>query len=241
MHAVSGAAAGGGAGGTGGRPDERAPHLAVLRQRAGDEGVLVSIVANVNLTTREGAIAYIHPVINLHATPAPEQSDVVIRTTRSDEASLDEFPVAVKLSSELAPDDDLIGLVDAVLPVSAEASTVELVIAGQVADSFRVGGPPPAVRVVQPVALEDQALRVAVDLERELEETHTYAVQVSADRGQTWQTVGVGLRQPLFTLDRSQFADGQELQIRVITTSGLASCTTTGEPFRVGDPKARSR
>jgi hypothetical protein len=135
MHAVRGATEGGG---SGGRSDERSPHLFAVRQRVGDDGVLASVVANVNLTTREGTIAYIHPVANLAATPAPEKSDVVIVARREDGESLDQFPVAVKLDSELGPEEDRKGLIDAILPINAEARRVELIIAGQLADAFRV-------------------------------------------------------------------------------------------------------
>ena len=66
----------------------------------------------------------------------------------------------------------------------------------------------------------------------------TYAVQVTTDRGKTWQTVGVGLRQQPFVLDRGQLQEGQEVQLRVITTNGLSATVVTSEPYRISDPKA---
>jgi hypothetical protein len=153
--------------------------------------------------------------------------------------STHEFPVRVRLDSELSPDDDQTGLVDAVLPVTADARALELVIDGHVADTFRVIGAPPDVRAVQPVSLEGRELRVAVQFDRRMEETHTYAVQLSADHGPTWQTIGVGLREQLFTIDCSGFREGQEVQVRVITTNGLTTSMVTADPFLISDPRTR--
>ena len=226
-------------GGSGGRPDERFPHLVAVRHDAATEGVLVSVIATVNLTARQGRIEYVHPVTNHRPSAAPQQRDVTIRSLGETGASLDEHPVEVKLSSELEPGEDRTGLVDAVLPVNGTARALELVIGGQVVDTYRVGGPPPAATAIQPVALEGSQLRVAVHFEREMEDAHTYAVQLSTDQGRTWQTIAVGLKEQPFSLDRSHLPDGHEVRVRVITTNGLSSCTVTGDPFRIGDPGAQ--
>jgi hypothetical protein len=194
------------------------------------------VVASVNLTTRNGTISFVHPVMNLPASPIDREGQVVIRTKGQDGTPLGDFPVPVKLDSELSPEDDRMGLVDAVLSVSAETRIIELVIDGQIADTFEVGGPPPVPRAVQPVALDGRELRMAVQFDRELQGKQTYAVQVSTDHGDSWQTIGVGLKEPVFILDRSQLSVGQEVEVRVITTNGLASCTVTGQPFRIANP-----
>ena len=59
----------------------------------------------------------------------------------------------------------------------------------------------------------------------------SFAVQVSTDHGRTWQTVGVGLKEPSLTLDRSQFTPGQEIYVRVIATNGFTSSVVTSEVF----------
>jgi hypothetical protein len=219
--------------GPAGRPDARFPYLSPVRQQVGAPGVLASVISNVNLTTGHGTIAFVHPVSRLQASGIRPESDVVIRTRRTDGTALGEFPVQVKLNSELSPGDDQRGLVDAVLPVRAETQAIDLVIKGQVADSFRIAGPPPAVRAIQPIATEGQQLRVGLEFDREMEEGHTYAVQISSDNGQTWQTVGVGLKEKTFTIDRSQFREGQAIQVRIITSNGTSTCVVTSEPFRI--------
>jgi len=226
------------AGGSGGRPDERFPHLAAVRYDVGMEGVLVSVVANVNLTARRGTIAYVQPVTNHRPLPLPQRSDVAIRTRSDNGEQLDEFPVEAKLDSELQPEEDRTGLVDAILPLHAATRTIELLIGGEVVDTYRAGSPPPAARAVHPVALDGHDLRVGVQFDRALEDSHTYAVQVSTDRGHTWQTVGVGLKEQTVTVDRRHLADGHEVQVRVISTNGISSQMVTAEPFRLRDPNA---
>ncbi len=226
--------------GPGGRPDERFPHLSAERQQAGVDGTLVSVVATVNLTTGSGTIAYVYPVSGLPVSGISADSTVVIRATRSD-GTLDEFPVQVKLSSELAPGDEQRGLADAVLPVRAETQALALVIAGQVTDSFRIADPPPAARAIQPIITPDRQFRVGLEFDRELEEGHNYAVQISSDNGQTWQTVGVGLTDNAFTLDPSQFPDGQEIRTRIITSNGISANVVTSDPFRISNPRASSQ
>ena len=227
-------------GAPGGRPDARFPDLSVVRQQVGTDGILASVVATVNMTTGSGTIAFVYPVSGLPVSGISPESTVVIRATRSDE-TLDEFPVQVKLNSELAPGDEQRGLADAILPVRAETQALDLVIAGHVADSFRIAGPPPAVRAIQPVIAPDRQLRVGLEFDRELEEGHNYAVQISSDNGRTWQTAGIGLKDKAFTLDRSQFHDGQEIQTRIITSNGISANVVTSAPFRISNPSASSQ
>jgi len=226
--------------GHGGRPDARFPDLSVVCQQVGVDGILASVVANVNLTTGSGTIAFVYPVPGLPVSGISPESPVVIRATRSAE-TLDEFPVQVKLNSELAPGDEQRGLADAVLPVPAETRALDLVIAGHVADSFKITNPPPAVRAIQPIIAPDRQLRVGLEFDRELEEGHNYAVQISSDNGQTWQTAGIGLKDRAFTLDRSQFRDGQEIQTRIITSNGISANIVTSAPFRISNPSASSQ
>jgi hypothetical protein len=228
-------------GAPGGRPDARFPDLSAVRQQVGVNGILASVVATVNLTTGSGTIAFVYPVSGLPVSGMSREGAVIIRATSSDQTVLDEFPVQVKLNSELAPGDEQRGLADAVLPVRAETQALDLVIAGQVADSFRVAGPPPTVRAIQPIITPDRQFHVGLEFDRELEEGHNYAVQISSDNGQTWQTAGIGLKDKMFTIDRSQYRDGQEIRIRIMTSNGISASVVTSAPFRISNPSASSQ
>jgi hypothetical protein len=53
-----------------------------------------------------------------------------------------------------------------------------------------------------------------------------YTVQVSADDGATWQTVGFALTAPEVRIDRHVLGDAATVKVRVTATSGFSSVTT---------------
>jgi hypothetical protein len=222
----------------GGRPDARFPGLPAVRRQVGADGVLASVVATVNLSAGTGAISFVYPVTGLPASGTSPDSPVVIRAVGAGDAVLDDFGVPVRLDSELEPGDDQGGVVSVVLPLRPQTRALLLVLRGQVADTFRVAGPPPGVRAIQPLATHGRRLQVGVEFERPLEAGHTYALQVSADGGRTWQTTGVGLTATTATVDTGSLRPGQEIRVRIITTNGTAASETTSDPVRIEDAGA---
>ncbi|MFH8974488.1 hypothetical protein [Streptomyces sp. NPDC017890] len=203
----------------------------VLSDVRGREASAVNVVATVNLSRREGNVAFVNPVPNLAPTePAPD-SPVLLRVTARDGRGVREHPAPVKLDSELLPGEDRVGIVDVVLPGGPDEAMIELVMGGHVVDTFRAGGAPPVARDVRVVAVDSQRLSVTARLDRSAEEGHTFTVQTSTDHGRTWQTMGVGLRSPHLTLDSRQFASEQELLVRVIATNGFISSVGPSEVF----------
>ena len=218
-----------------GRPDERFPRASTpfARPDAEQKEILVSVVATVNVTRKEGKIRYVNPIPDGRLSGIETRSPVLLVVKSERGQALYNYPVLVNVYTELAPDDDREGLVDALITVSQAARAIELVIGGKVADVARVGGAPPAVRGVQRLSAREKESGIVLALDQELDEGHTFSVQLSTDHGRTWRTVAVGLRDPRFTIDRTQFREGQELQVRVITTNGLSSSVVMSEPFRV--------
>lgn len=222
--------------GAGGRPDERYSLPPQIEQRAGDDPsgeTMISVVGIVNLTKKRGKIHFVHPVPGAGMSGVGDESPVVLRVTQPGDEPPREYAVEVSLNSELAPGDDREGLIDAVIPVPRAAATLDLVVAGGIVDTFRSAGEPPSVRALQTVGTDAEGLRMTVQLDQPFEENHSYAVQVSTDGGRSWQTVGIGLREPTFTLDRSQFHQGDEVQLRIIATNGFTSREVRHETLRL--------
>jgi hypothetical protein len=219
----------------GGRPDERFPRAPApfVWLEAEQKEVLVSVVATANVTRNEGKIRFVNPIPDGRPSGIEPQSPVLLRVKSDASQVLHEYPVLVNIFTELAPGADREGLIDAVIPVSPASRRIELVVGREVADTARVGGAPPTVRGVQRVAADETEAGVRLVLDKHLDEGHTFSVQFSTDQGRTWQTVAVGLREPTFAIDRTQFRQGQEVQVRVITTNGLSSSVVMSEPFRV--------
>ena len=186
-----------------------------------------------NVTRDEGKIRYVNPLPGALLSGIEPESPVLLRVKSEKDQTLHSYPVLVNIYTELAPEEDREGLVDAVIAVSPQARTIELVVGKKVADYARVGGASPSVRGVQRLSSHEKEPGILLGLDKELDEGHTFSVQFSTDQGRKWQTVAVGLRDPRFVIDRTQFQEGQEIQVRVITTNGLASSVVVSEPFRV--------
>jgi hypothetical protein len=215
-----------------GRPDDRfqAP---VAERAAPHEQVVVSVIATVNVTSGEGKIHFVNPLAGGRISGVEPQSQVSLRVKRADGEILQEFPVLVNLYSELSSVADREGLVDAAIPISPETRALELIVAKNVVDSVSIGEGPLLVRGIQHVTAQGKDLLVTLALDKELPHGHTFSVQVSTNRGKTWQTVGVGLKEPIFAIDRAQFREGDEVQVRVLATNGLSSAILAGQPFRL--------
>jgi hypothetical protein len=219
--------AGSSSSGAGGRPDQRYPPPIRVERRLPHEPDgerAISVVGTANLTQRSGTIRYVHPVSATGLSGvADRESPVVLRVVGPGPEPAREYPLAIKLNSELSPQDDRVGLIDAVILVPPTAVALELALAGEVVDTFESTVEPPDIRAIRPLATRGDDLVLSVHLGQPLARAHTYAVQVSTDRSRSWQTVAVGLREPTFTLDRSQFEPGDEVELRIIATNGFTS------------------
>ncbi|MFH8386572.1 hypothetical protein ACH4E7_37545, partial [Kitasatospora sp. NPDC018058] len=244
--------------GGGGRPDERFPKLsvtaaptpapAVAGMEAGPEGgQLVSVVGTVDLTSRNGAIMFVNPVQAAATQPAqPAQAGqaadgaapngeapVVLRVQQAGGGAPVDFPVTVKLTSDPAPGQERTGLVDAVVPIGTNPASVELLVGGQVVDTFRPADPPPTLQGARHSTAGEGEFGLDLDFGAARMDGHTFATQVSTDGGRIWHTIGVGLKDPTITVDRTQFPPGTEVRVRVISTNGFTSTTSDIESFRV--------
>ena len=218
----------------GGRPDERFRHLgqSVMGDAAGatpTEPTPISVVAQVNLTRGTGKISFVNPVPNLVPHESADGERVVLRVSDAQGNTLAEHAAPVRLNSELGSHDDRRGIVDTVLVAPPGTTRVDLLVDGTVVDTFAASGPPPALRGVRAASREGQQVTLAAEPAQPSPDGHTYIVQVSSDLGQTWETVGVGLKAPTVTLDQGQFPPGRPVQVRVTATNGFTSSVVTTE------------
>ena len=193
---------------------------------------LISVVATVNLTKKEGEIKYVNPLPQGEASRTEPDSPVMLRVKGADGQVLHEYPVSVKPLSD-TPGPDHLGLVDVALPVDADARAVELSIAGRTVDTFQASATPPEVRGITRAAAERDTLSIAWEAEAGTGDDHTYNVQVSTDDGRTWQTLAVGLATPEVTIDRNQFYGAENVLVRVIATDGFRSSVVTSAPLSI--------
>jgi hypothetical protein len=213
-----------------GRPDQRVPEIpAVEAERAGR--TLIHVVATVNLTRRQGKIEYVNPLSAGDAYGLKPGSQVQIRVLSADETLLREYPVEVKLNSELGPEDDKEGLIDAALAVDPAARVVQLAIAGGIADTFRAAAQAPSGDLSSRVKVEKAAVHLSWQPGPTVDAKHTYTIQASTDGGQTWYTLGVGLTEPSIQIHKGQFEAGLEVRLRVLATDGFTQLVVAREKF----------
>jgi hypothetical protein len=228
----------GGPSGSGGRTDERYPHQPTpppeeeIGEMAPAEDILISVVATANLTKQEGKIEFVNPVDWAMPSGLPKEGPATLRVKGSAGQVLNDYSVEVKLNTDRAPGEDQTGIVDAVISVDPGAQTIELLIADVVADTVRVGGGTSAMVAPAVVSPGVEDIGIAAMVDKVGVDHQTYSVRVSTDDGQTWQTIAVGLKEPSFTIDRSQFPEGQQVQVRIIATDGLTSSVVATEAFR---------
>src|SRR5262249_15322536 len=170
----------GGGGASGGPPDRRFPEKGPTTT----EGqILISVVARVNLTKKEGQIRHVHPLaVGVVQQPA-SGSSVLLRLKGAGGQVLAEHRVAVKIDSCLDGSGDQTGLVDAIIAAGPNARQIELVIGDQLADTFRSGGQGPAAPAVRRSAGPEGASLSWEGGARVGTEGLTYAVQASTDEG----------------------------------------------------------
>lgn len=131
-------------------------------------------------------------------------------------------------ATAFAPGANVTGVVDAIVPTLDGASSVKLLVEGEVADSHPVGGETAEIgALVQPeqasAGADDEQRGDDLDLRWEAPDapppSQRYSIQVSDDGGVTWQTVATGLTEPAVTLQPGDFASNQ-IDVRVLATTG---------------------
>lgn len=200
-----------------GRPDERYP----TTNRTQSIGNLVSVVAIINLSKNEGKIEHVNPLPRGEVSQQDPNSSVILQVKNENNQVLDSYSLGVKPLSDQDQGSEL-ALLDAVIPVVPSAKSLELLIGGKSEDIFQADAVPQPVRNLRESRRDSAELMLEWETEVAQNENQTYIVQASTDRGRTWWTLAVGLRNPQAIIDREQFKGQGRPLIRVIATNGFS-------------------
>jgi hypothetical protein len=215
----------------------------------GPDDPMVHIAALVNLTDRTGSIEHVTP---LPGSPAPTPTSPPVDTrlafrTRTGTGATREYPVEFKPDLCRLPDEDEIGLVDAIVDVDADVTAIELLVDGTTVATFESGAAPEAAENLQlrraAAEGEDEEDGITVsqsalswdDTSVAEGSRPTYIVQASTDGGQTWQTLAVGATQTTLQLDPADYADAEHVRFRVLTTNGISYTEVSTEDLNVDE------
>jgi hypothetical protein len=205
----------------------------------------VHIAAVVNLTDRTGRIAQVTPLPGRPSpTPPPEETRLALRA-RSASGTTQEYLVEFKPDSDRPRDEEETGLVAAIVDVDSGVTAIELLIDGDVVATFEPGAAPGEVAHlgVKPSGAErdeEEGVRLTQrtlswdDMSgRGPDGRSTFIVQASTDRGETWQTLAVGLADTSLPIDPGDYAHAEQVRFRVLATNGIAYTETATDDLPV--------
>jgi hypothetical protein len=234
-------------------PPTRAP--AGLAAAPGGGGNMLTpsihVVALVNLTKDTGKFQFVTPTPDAAAATAGAAAvPFTLRLTRADKTVIGDYPAPFYPDACVDANSDKTGLIDATIPAAADAAALELVHAGKILDTFRSSVKPAPVKDIRSLAAAGgagpAALAVADPIITWTDTGSsaaagaiagptaiaalggpTYLVQVSTDDGKSWSVVGMGLRQPQVTIDRTLLHGARDVKVRVTSTDGFRTETNT--------------
>jgi hypothetical protein len=186
-------------------------------------GDLVSVVATVNLSRGTVVLASVARVGRGLANKAPDNSPASIRFVDARGQVLAEHRVVLRPSTDAAPGQDRMALIDAAVPLVPGVTQLQVILSGIVKASRPANLRPPTIRLNAPgpgavltwTAGHPDGLPL------------TFAVLVSVDDGRSWQTVAHGLTEPRYRLSRSDFQQSRSIQVRVLANDGFNTTVVT--------------
>jgi len=207
-------------------------------------GDYVTIVGTANVTRHTGSIVYVRRSQRGEIRAVDAKSPIRLRLIGSNDATLQELPVAFLPSSERERDEDLKGVVQASFIMRSDLKAIELIVDGKAAGRFDATVPiaipqteirTPAVPKLQAAPVPDQGGKGASTLHIDWGSRITratplvataqvrYDVQASADGGKTWETLAISVPAPNADIDVSGFGGGRSFLVRVVANSGFES------------------
>ena len=196
--------------------------------------VQIHVVASVNMTKRSATVSSALPLstsVGHEPAGVPEKKvrNLEVRVVDAAGKVLHTQKAPFLPSSRHIKGEDIVGLVDVVVPNVAKAAAIELLLAKKVLDRFDVHGATVAARAMRggaggPSLTAGPAEGGNVMLSWEAPgagANQRYVVQVSGDGGTSWNTLAAGTADTSLEVDRDDFPGATELQVRITATSGF--------------------
>lgn len=201
---------------------------------------LLHVIVRLDQNWASGRLVSVMPGV-LASAPAAVGNAPIIETITADGRILSRFPAPVQIFDNDGPDHDNpqgAGLINATIPIDDEVTGIRIVHGSRVLAETRRDSSRTMIALSVPSSPGRSALQ-APSADRPMTLTwqgrHAgglalgYTVQVSADGGASWQTVGVGLTEPhidvalkaLSASVRARIAAGQPLKYKVIASDGF--------------------
>ncbi len=209
--------------------------------------VSLHIVALGNLTKQVGSIQFVTPTpaASEGATAGSGGGNFTVELQNTSGKAFVEYPAPFYLDACVGPNADETGIVDVSVPWNSEVGSIQLLLNGKVVDRFEAGVRPMPAQNIQPLGPQaalgaagasappnpvvtwDPGNVPAGAAAAPPGKSPTYIVQISRDNGKSWSTIGMGLKQPQVTIDRSLLSNTQSIELKVTSTNGVYSESST--------------
>ena len=205
-------------------------------------GDLLSIVATVNISKKT---AKIHSTSRINKGIAEKEvagpEEVTIRFINAAGKTMKSYVVNLRRDTDISPDQDQTGLIDAVVPFVPKAAKLDVLLFGEVVDSRTISKRAPKIRNLKggqvPGARALGGPNTPVftwDASDDDNDQLTYTVLASTDRGKTWETIAVGLTETKLEINPEEFGKASTILLRVIANDGVnTSVITANQPFNL--------
>jgi hypothetical protein len=209
----------------------------------------IHVLATVNLTRKSGKLQHVTASSKLRpdvpASVLSQAPDLKLRLYRKDGELIGEYLVHFYRDVCREENADETGIVDVVIPSDPQSSTLELVLNGQVIDTFTRTATANPVQNIRAATEPQERMMLSSPISdrRMIEWTDesaasgvresavspkiSYVVQISQDDGATWQTVGYDLDQTKLEIDSTLLEGIERVQVRVTSTDGFTAQTVT--------------
>lgn len=197
----------------------------------------VTALATINLSTKSGTLNYVRENSIVRGRPSLDHSAVELRITFRQgnfivkPMAFQLYPDAYSKSQEIGSAAVDIPLMSEGKPIEETPTKIELLIKGTVADTI-IPLSHPRLKVFQPSYLQteqaDQSVQLTwkADLPDEPPSPNdnplTYTVQISYDKGESWHTIAINIKDTLkeqsFDLLLDRIKGENDVQVKVIAT-----------------------
>ena len=190
----------------------------------------INLIATINITQLTGKISYTNKVSKAVVYNPDRQPSALLRLFDDRNNLLREVKVAIRINTDIETGQDSTGIVDAMIPANPAIKKIELVFRNKVLDTKTFTTNENLVKLSDSARIESRRITsnenkktgylVSWD-HKALTNNTIYHVQISTDNGQSWQTIGFGLKSKNFLVEDNLFNNQKNVLIKILANEGL--------------------
>ncbi|HKC35316.1 MAG TPA: hypothetical protein VKB95_04610, partial [Chitinophagaceae bacterium] len=190
----------------------------------------INLIATINITQVTGKISYTNKVNKAIVYNPDKQPSVLLRLFDDRNNLLREMKVAIRMNTDIEPGEDSTGIVDAMIPVHPAIKKIQLIFRDRILDTKTFTTNENLVKLSDSARIESK--RIIANENRKsgylvswdhkaLTNNTIYHVQISTDNGQSWQTIGFGLKSKNFLVEDNLLNNQRNVLIKILANEGL--------------------